>query len=72
VPLGMPSESCAAARSAAAEINSCSLAVRNGAVDRAVVQPAIRPAQSKAADNFLMARFSVKIAAGAIFRMDPS
>ena len=58
VPLGMPKESCAAARSAAAEISNCSLALRNGTVERAVVQPAIRPAQSRA------------VTTNAIFRME--
>src|SRR5471032_3295980 len=43
----MPSDSCAAARSAAAEISNCSLAVRSGAVERAVVQPAKKRAHSK-------------------------
>src|SRR5262249_40518014 len=51
VPLGMPRDSCAAARSAAAEISSCSLAERKGTVERAVVQPASRPTQSKAAGS---------------------
>src|SRR3954463_8350534 len=43
VPLGMPRDSWAAARSAAAEMRSCSPAVRRGAVERAVVQ-AVRAA----------------------------
>src|ERR1700733_2398725 len=58
VPLGMPSDSCWAARSAAAEISSCSLAVRCGAVERAVVQPASRAAHSKAAETTAVRRIS--------------
>src|SRR5438046_7819653 len=56
VPLGMPSDNCAAARSAAAEINNCSLAVRMGAVERAVVQPISSPAPSRAAEKTRIVR----------------
>src|SRR4051812_48055856 len=56
VPLGMPRDSCAAARSAAAEINSCSVAVRIGAVERAVAQPASSPAPNRAAKRTRIVR----------------
>jgi hypothetical protein len=54
--LGIDSDSWDAARSAAAEISSCSLAVRASAVERAVVQPATKAADSKTAERGMILR----------------